>query len=87
MEAALRARAWLRALLLALRLSEAALVRRCVEAVPPDQVGPVVRGVPAHYLPALVAALADYVGTSPHTEFLLKWCQVRGGKADDGFAA
>lgn len=67
----------MKALLLSLRLNEAAIIRRCVEAVAPDQVGPVVRGVPNHYLQTLIAALADYMGTSPHTEFLLKWCQVR----------
>eukprot|EP00245_Coleochaete_scutata_P013979 TRINITY_DN5828_c0_g3_i1.p1 TRINITY_DN5828_c0_g3~~TRINITY_DN5828_c0_g3_i1.p1 ORF type:complete len:245 (+),score=22.31 TRINITY_DN5828_c0_g3_i1:3-737(+) len=74
-EGALLSKQHARALSLALRLNEPALVRRCIEAVPPADVAVIVRAVPRHYLAPLITALATLLETSPHVEFLLRWCQ------------
>ncbi|KAH9297164.1 hypothetical protein KI387_028846, partial [Taxus chinensis] len=65
----------LRALVLALRLNEASLIRKCVVSVQPKDVAPVAAAVPSKYLRRLIEAFAEYLEDSPHLEFLLRWCQ------------
>ncbi|GBG90659.1 hypothetical protein CBR_g51007 [Chara braunii] len=72
---ALRARQVLRALILAMRLNETPLIRLCVESVPVADIPLVVKGVPLTYLTALLRVLAHMLESSPHLEFLLRWCQ------------
>ena len=76
-EEAIRGKRPTRALQLALRLNEPALLRRAVEAVPPGDIALALRAVPTTRLGALLTALAVYLEQSPHLEFVLKWCQVR----------
>lgn len=64
------------ALVLALRLSEPKLIKKCVEAVHPHDIASVVTAISVKYLSTLCSALADYLEKSPHLEFLLLWCQV-----------
>ena len=75
-EEAIRGKRPTRALQLALRLNEPALLRRAVEAVPAGDIALALRAVPTSRLGALLTALAVYVEQSPHLEFVLKWCQV-----------
>ncbi|KAL6751014.1 WD40 repeat-like protein [Haematococcus lacustris] len=70
---ALAAGAHLRALLIALRLRDSQLLRACVFGTPAAQVVSVAAGLPAVFLPPLVQALAQYISSSPHLEFVLKW--------------
>lgn len=63
------------ALLLALRLNEAPLVRAVVERTPPDAVAASARAVPAARLRELLGTLAELAERSPHVEHVLRWCQ------------
>ena len=72
-DAALGARAHVRALLIALRLGDAALVKRAALSTPPAQVEAAARALPAVYLEQLLRALAALLSESPHLEFLLRW--------------
>eukprot|EP01018_Ginkgo_biloba_P039807 Gb_23048 [translate_table: standard] len=65
----------LRALVLALRLNEASLIRKCVLYVPPKDVVTVAAAIPSSYLRRLFEVFAEYLESSPHLEFLLQWCQ------------
>jgi periodic tryptophan protein 2 len=75
---ALQARAHLRALLLALRLNDPALVEHCVMCTPPGEVPSVCQGVPVQVVPGLLARVAELAERSPHLEFLLRWVQRLG---------
>lgn len=70
---ALANRAFLRALLIALRLKDPEVVRQVMMAIPPSQVGSVAAGVPSASVPQVLLALASYLADSPHLEFLLSW--------------
>ncbi|KAL0036124.1 hypothetical protein WJX79_004341 [Trebouxia sp. C0005] len=70
---ALANRAFLRALLIALRLKDPEVVRQVMMAIPPSQVGSVAAGVPSASVPQVLSALASYLADSPHLEFLLSW--------------
>ncbi|GFR41863.1 hypothetical protein Agub_g2644, partial [Astrephomene gubernaculifera] len=72
-QAALASRSFLRALLIALRLGDPALVRHVVLATPPAAVATTVAGVPAVFVPAVLSALAEYAADCPHLEFVLMW--------------
>lgn len=65
-----------RALVLALRLNEPKLIRKCIESVPPEEITTVVSSIPVNYLVTLCTALGEYIVNSVHLEFLLLWCQV-----------
>ena len=65
-----------RALILSLRLNEDALIKRCIVAVPPVDIRPVVASVPFKYLNRLIQAFAELLENCPHLEFILRWCQV-----------
>jgi len=76
-----------RALILALRLNEPKLIKKCVEAVNPSEITAVVTAVPVNYLATLCNVLAEYLERSIHLEFLLLWCQevvVIHGKTMEG---
>lgn len=72
---ALAARQPLRALLLALRLNDPALISRAILACPLAEVAPVAQGVPPAVVPRLLATLAEMLSGSPHLEFLLLWAR------------
>ncbi len=72
-EAAIADRAFLKALLIALRLGDAKLVRHAVMSTPPAAVAAAAAGVPAVYVPTVLTALAEAVGETAHLEFVLGW--------------
>nr|ADF43197.1 UTP1m [Chlamydomonas reinhardtii] len=63
----------LRALTIALRLGEPELVRHVILATPPRDVGTTAAGLPAMFVPTVLAALAEAAADCPHLEFLLGW--------------
>ncbi|OAA41843.1 Periodic tryptophan protein 2 [Beauveria brongniartii RCEF 3172] len=66
-------RDYLKALVMAFRLNEAALVRRVFQGVPPGDVGLAVAGLPVVYVPRLLRFVAAQTEESPHMEFCLLW--------------
>ena len=75
-EAALAARAPLRALRLSLRLRDRDLVKRCLLAVGPGDVRAAACGLPSSAAPDVLAALADLLrGETPHAEFCVQWAR------------
>ncbi|KXZ50608.1 hypothetical protein GPECTOR_15g291 [Gonium pectorale] len=75
--AALAAGAHLRAALIALRLGDAPLLKHVLMATPPGPaVAATAAGLPAAFVPAVLAALAEAAAEGPHLEFVLSW--VRG---------
>lgn len=66
-------RDYLKALVMAFRLNEAALVKRVFQAVPPGDVGLAVAGMPVVYVPRLLRFVAAQTEESPHMEFCLLW--------------
>lgn len=73
--ALLQDRFYSKALVMALRLNEASLLRRVVEAVPPREVQLAMRSVPPAHLERLIALLAELVVQSPHLQYFLLWVQ------------
>lgn len=63
------------ALILSLRLNEDTLIKKCIVAVEPSDIGLVAGAVPSKYLQRLIEALANLVEKSPYLEFILRWCQ------------
>ncbi|GBF93636.1 hypothetical protein Rsub_06358 [Raphidocelis subcapitata] len=72
---ALAGGAFVRALLIALRLGDESLLRHGVLSVPLEQVSTVARALPGLYLEPVLRVLASLLGDSPHLEFLLRWLQ------------
>ncbi|KAK9915110.1 hypothetical protein WJX75_004822 [Coccomyxa subellipsoidea] len=70
---AMREGAWLRALLVTLRLKDAELLRLVILGTPPQEVDMIAGSVPTAALTDVLAALAEYMTDCPHLEFLLKW--------------
>lgn len=66
-------RDYLKALVMAFRLNEAALVQRVFQAVPPADIGLAVAGLPVVYVPRLLRFVAAQTEDSPHMEFCLLW--------------
>ncbi len=64
-------RAYVRAILIALRLGDPALLRHCVLTTPVAQVPVVAAALPAVHVPRVVTALSEQLGASAHLEFLL----------------
>lgn len=75
---ALQGGQFLRALLLAMRLGDPALVERCIMSTPPAEVASVCQAAPVQVVPRLLDHLADLASRSPHLEFLLRWIQRLG---------
>ncbi|KAF2496962.1 WD40 repeat-like protein [Lophium mytilinum] len=71
----LRQRDFLKALVMAFRLNERALIRRVYEATPISDITLVVRDMPAVYLARLLRFLALQADESPHLEFNLMWIE------------
>jgi periodic tryptophan protein 2 len=71
--AALAARDYVRALVMAFRLNLPALVRRVYEGTPAAGIGLVVRALPAVYVGRLLRFAAHMAEDSPHLEFNLRW--------------
>ncbi|RKP12721.1 WD40 repeat-like protein [Piptocephalis cylindrospora] len=65
----------LRAVVMAVRLGEEALLRQCYEATPPDDVALVVRPMPTRYLNRVLIFVAAETEKTPHIEFHLKWIE------------
>lgn len=76
-DAALAARAPLRACRLALRLGDRDLLKKCLLAVRPGaDVRAAASGIPASSAPEVLAALADLLsGETPHAEFCVSWAR------------
>jgi periodic tryptophan protein 2 len=73
-----------RALLIALRLGDAALTRHCLMSTPADKVKEAAKSVPGSNAALVLSTIADLLGSSPHFEFLLEWskamCVAHGQK-------
>jgi periodic tryptophan protein 2 len=70
---ALGSGAYLRALLVALRLRDPELTRHVLLATPPGSVELVVATLPAVVAPGLLGTLAEALPTTPHVEHVLSW--------------
>lgn len=66
---------YLKALLMALRLSQSQVTLKVLETVPPSEIPLVVRDFPESYLVRLLRFLNSYAEKTPHVEFYLLWCQ------------
>ncbi|KAF9022363.1 WD40 repeat-like protein [Hymenopellis radicata] len=69
----LTSREYLKALIMALRLSEKPLIQRVYEKIPRGDIRLVVRQVPVMYVPNLLRYVAEHLELSPHLEFDLVW--------------
>ncbi|KAJ1981034.1 U3 snoRNP protein [Dimargaris xerosporica] len=69
----LQTRDYLVALVMALRLNEAPLIRQVYEAVPPVEIPLLAQGFPSRYVDRLLMFIATHSDTSPHVEFHLMW--------------
>uniref|UniRef100_A0A7R9V1J8 Small-subunit processome Utp12 domain-containing protein n=1 Tax=Chlamydomonas euryale TaxID=1486919 RepID=A0A7R9V1J8_9CHLO len=72
---ALAARAYVRALLIALRLGDSGLVRHVVLSTPVAQAPTIAAALPAAWVPAVLTSLGEQLPGSPHLEFLLVWAR------------
>jgi len=70
---ALGSGAYLRALLVALRLRDPELIKHVLFATPPGSVELVVATLPAVVAPGLLGTLAEALPTTPHVEHVLSW--------------
>lgn len=68
----------LKGLLIALRLNDADLIRRCILATPPRDVGHASHSLPGPLVPRVMAQVAEALRESPHVEFLLRWAREIG---------
>ncbi|WIA36397.1 hypothetical protein OEZ86_007709 [Tetradesmus obliquus] len=71
--AALAGRAYVRALLIALRLGDPVLLKHGLMSVPPQQVTTAAAQLPALFLQAVLSCVAECLDESPHMEYLLSW--------------
>nr|BCL66081.1 nucleolar protein, component of the U3 processome [Volvox africanus] len=69
----LAASSYLRALLIALRLSDQELVRHVLLATPLASIQTTASGLPPVLVPTVLGALAECAARSPHLEFVLIW--------------
>jgi periodic tryptophan protein 2 len=70
---ALAASAYVRALLIALRLGDPQLLQHSIMSVPLAQVTPTAKQLPALFLQQLLSSTVQLLEDSPHMEFLLCW--------------
>lgn len=63
-----------KALLVALRLNEEAVMERVLHRVPPEEVAAVAGSVPPPFLRRMLDLLAVLVGSHRHLEYYLVWC-------------
>jgi periodic tryptophan protein 2 len=71
--AAVAARAYVRALLIALRLGDPVLLKHGLMSVPPQQVSTAAGQLPPVFLQAMLSCVAECLDESPHMEYLLSW--------------
>lgn len=72
---ALADRLYLQALIMGFRLNESSLLKRVFEAIPPVEVGRLVRQVPTVYIARLLGFVAQIINTSPRLESNLRWVE------------
>jgi periodic tryptophan protein 2 len=72
---ALATKDYLKALAMAFRLGEKALVQRVFEAVPMSDVALVVKALPDVYLARLIRLVVARAEAGPHVEFCLRWLE------------
>ena len=72
---AVKEKDFLRALVMAFRLSEQPLIRRVYEATPVNDVSLVVKQLPTVYLARILRFVAQATDESPHLEFNLLWIE------------
>lgn len=86
-ERALKERQFVKALMIALRLSERGVLNKVVEAVPAADVPGVLSSIPSVYFVRLVTLLAWRIENTPHIELNLLWARrlllQQGGHAHD----
>jgi hypothetical protein len=70
---ALAASAYVRALLVALRLGDLKLLQHGIMSVPLSQVTATAKQLPALFLQQLLSTIVELLDSSPHMEFLLCW--------------
>ena len=70
---ALNSGAYLRSLLIALRLHDPTIVRHVILSTPPTSVQLVVATLPSALLPSLLGTLGDVLPDTPHVEHVLGW--------------
>ncbi len=63
-----------KALLVALHLSEADVLRRTVLAVPVSQIAMIAKAVPRMFVHPMLECIASILLATPHLEFALQWC-------------
>jgi len=82
---------YLKALLMALRLSQFQTTLKVAETIPPRDIPLVLRDFPESYLVRLLRFLNSYAERTPHVEFYLLWCEgvltrfgrvLRGGRGE-----
>lgn len=69
----LSSREFLKALVMAFRLTEKPLIQRVYESIPPGDVRLIARQLPLVYVPQLLRFVAEHLERSPHLEFDLVW--------------
>ncbi|KAK7044745.1 periodic tryptophan protein 2 [Favolaschia claudopus] len=69
----LQSREYLKALVMAFRLNEKALIHRVYENIPRGDIRLVTRQLPVVYVPLLLRFVAEHLAQSPHLEFDLLW--------------
>ncbi|KAG6889411.1 hypothetical protein C0992_005333 [Termitomyces sp. T32_za158] len=69
----LAAQEYLKALVMAFRLSEKSLIQRVYEAIPSGDIRLVTRQLPFIYVPLLLRFVAEHLESTPHLEFDLIW--------------
>jgi periodic tryptophan protein 2 len=82
--AALAAKAYVRALLISLRLNDQTLLRHGLMSVPVSQISTVAAALPTVVLQQVLEGLVACLNDSPHLEFLLQWVRsllVKHGEA------
>ena len=72
---ALTGRLYLQALIMGFRLNESSLLKRVFEAIPPVEVGRLVRQLPTVYIARLLGFVAQIINTSPRLESNLRWVE------------
>ncbi|KAG6868134.1 hypothetical protein C0993_007257 [Termitomyces sp. T159_Od127] len=69
----LTAQEYLKALVMAFRLSEKSLIQRVYEAIPRGDIRLVTRQLPFIYVPLLLRFVSEHLESTPHLEFDLVW--------------
>ncbi len=86
-EKAARDKQYVKALMIALRLSEKSVLNKVLESIPPADIALVLSSIPCVYFVRLVSLLAWRIENTPHIDFNLLWARrlllLQGGKAHE----